>query len=41
VSFASQEDLQAAMASAEGQATVGDIATFASGGATVLIVEVD
>jgi uncharacterized protein (TIGR02118 family) len=41
VSFASQEDLQAAMSSPEGQATVGDIPKFATGGATVLIAAVD
>jgi len=35
------EDLQASMSSAEGQATVADIGTFATGGATVVIAEVD
>jgi uncharacterized protein (TIGR02118 family) len=39
--FDSQEDLQAAMASTEGQETVADIPNFASGGATVLIAAVD
>jgi uncharacterized protein (TIGR02118 family) len=39
--FDSQEELQSSTSSAEGQATVADIATFATGGATVLIAEVD
>jgi uncharacterized protein (TIGR02118 family) len=39
--FDSQADMEAATSSAEGQATVGDIANFATGGATVLIAEVD
>jgi uncharacterized protein (TIGR02118 family) len=39
--FESQETLQQAMGSPEGQDTVNDIPTFASGGATVLIGEVD
>ena len=39
--FDSQEDLQASMGSDEGQATVGDIPNFASGGATVVVSEVD
>jgi uncharacterized protein (TIGR02118 family) len=39
VSYASQEDLQASMGSAEGRATVEDIENFATGGATVLIAE--
>jgi uncharacterized protein (TIGR02118 family) len=39
--FDSQEDLQGSTSSAEGQATVADIAKFASGGATVLIADVD
>jgi uncharacterized protein (TIGR02118 family) len=39
--FASQEDLQATMGSPEGQATVQDIGTFATGGATVVIAEID
>ncbi len=34
--FASQEQMQASIASPEGQATVSDIANFATGGATVL-----
>jgi len=41
LSFDSQEDLGAAMASPEGQATVADLGNFASGGATVFIVDVD
>lgn len=39
--FDSAEDLQAAAGSDEGQATTGDIPTFATGGATLLIVDVD
>lgn len=39
--FDSQEDLQGSTSSPEGQATVADIATFATGGATVLIADVD
>jgi len=39
--FDSQEDMQASTGSEEGQATVGDIAKFATGGATVVIAEVD
>jgi len=35
--FDSQEDLQGSMSPPEGQATVADIGTFATGGATVLI----
>jgi uncharacterized protein (TIGR02118 family) len=38
--FNSVEDLQAAMASPEGQAASGDVATFASGGVTLMIAEV-
>jgi uncharacterized protein (TIGR02118 family) len=38
--FESQEALQATMSSPEGQETVADIPTFATGGATVLIGEV-
>ena len=41
LSFAGQEALQAALSSPEGQETVADIPNFASGGATVLIGEVD
>ena len=36
--FDSAEELQAAMGSAEGQAAGEDVATFASGGATLMIV---
>ncbi len=39
LSFDSAEDLQAAMGSAEGQAAGADVATFASGGATLMLVE--
>jgi uncharacterized protein (TIGR02118 family) len=39
--FDSQEDLQATMSSPEGQATVADIPNFATGGATVLVGQVD
>ena len=38
--FESVDDLQAAMASDEGQATVADLANFATGGVTVAIGEV-
>jgi uncharacterized protein (TIGR02118 family) len=41
LSFESAEVLQAALSSPEGQETVGDLANFASGGATVLIAQVD
>jgi uncharacterized protein (TIGR02118 family) len=39
LSFDSGEDLQAGMASPEGEAAAADVATFASGGATLMIVE--
>lgn len=39
--FDSQEDLQAAMSSPEGQETAGDLPNFATGGATLLITQVD
>jgi uncharacterized protein (TIGR02118 family) len=39
LSFDSLEQLQAAMGSAEGQAAGADVPTFASGGATLMIVE--
>lgn len=39
--FESQESLRTALSSPEGQATVADIPNFATGGATVLIGEVD
>jgi uncharacterized protein (TIGR02118 family) len=39
--FDSPEDLQSAMGCEEGQATAGDIPNFASGGATILIQQVD
>ena len=35
--FTSQDQMQKAMSSPEGQATVSDIANFATGGATVLV----
>ena len=41
LSFESQEALEAALGSPEGQDTVGDLPNFASGGATVLFTEVD
>ncbi len=37
--FDDAEALQAALATEEGQATAADVATFASGGATMMIVE--
>jgi uncharacterized protein (TIGR02118 family) len=37
--FDSPEELQAGMGSAEGQAAGADVATFASGGATLMIAE--
>jgi uncharacterized protein (TIGR02118 family) len=39
--FTSQEDLEGATSSEEGQATVADIANFATGGAQILIAEID
>jgi uncharacterized protein (TIGR02118 family) len=39
--FASSEDMQATLGSPEGRATTEDIGSFATGGATVLIAEVD
>jgi uncharacterized protein (TIGR02118 family) len=39
--FESDDALRAAMASPAGQATVADVANFATGGATVLVAEVD
>ena len=39
LAFDSVEDLQASLGTAEGQATTDDVGTFASGGATVMIVE--
>jgi len=39
--FDSAEEMQASLGSEEGQATTGDIPNFATGGATVLISEVD
>jgi uncharacterized protein (TIGR02118 family) len=37
--FDSAQELEAAMGSAEGQAAGADVATFASGGATLMIAE--
>ena len=37
--FESPEDLQAGMESSEGQAAGADVATFASGGATLMVAE--
>ncbi len=39
LSFDSQEDLQAAFGSPEGEAASADVATFATGGVTFMIVE--
>jgi uncharacterized protein (TIGR02118 family) len=39
LSFDSVEDLQAAMGSAEGQAAGEDVGTFATGGATLMIID--
>ena len=39
--FDSPDEMQATLSSPEGQATTGDIPNFASGGATVLISDVD
>jgi uncharacterized protein (TIGR02118 family) len=39
LSFDSPEDLQAAMSSPEGEAAGADVATFATGGATMMIAE--
>jgi uncharacterized protein (TIGR02118 family) len=38
--FDSAQDLQAGMSSADGQAAGGDVANFASGGATLFIADV-
>ena len=40
LTFDSMEDMQKALESPEGQATVGDMGNYASGGATVIISEV-
>lgn len=39
--FENEETMQATMSSPEGQATVADIPNFATGGATVVIAQVD
>ena len=39
--FDSAEDLQSGMASAEGRAAGGDVENFASGGATLMIADVN
>lgn len=39
LTFASMDDLQAALGSPEGQAASADLANFATGGATVLVFE--
>jgi uncharacterized protein (TIGR02118 family) len=39
LAFDNPDDLQAALASPEGQAAAADVANFASGGATMMIVE--
>ena len=41
LSFASQEDLDASMASPEGQAAVEDLANFATGGVTILTIDAE
>ena len=38
--FASKEQLQASMGSAEGQEAVADVANFATGGTTILMSEI-
>jgi uncharacterized protein (TIGR02118 family) len=40
LTFDSMEDMQKAMGSPEGQATVADMGNYASGGATVILSEV-
>ncbi|MEM7121328.1 MAG: EthD family reductase [Pseudomonadota bacterium] len=39
LSYANQEDLDASLASPEGQAAVDDLANFATGGVTILTVD--
>lgn len=39
--FNSMEEFQAGMGSSEGRATAKDVPTFASGGATMLIAQID
>jgi uncharacterized protein (TIGR02118 family) len=39
LSYASMDDLRSGLASAEGNATIADLANFATGGATLLIAE--
>jgi uncharacterized protein (TIGR02118 family) len=39
LTFDSSEDLEAALGSPEGQAAAADVAVFATGGATLMIVE--
>jgi len=41
LTFDDAEALQAGMASEEGQAAVNDILTFATGGVTIFIAEID
>ena len=41
LTFDSMADLQAALGSPEGQATAGDLQSFASGGATLLMFETE
>jgi uncharacterized protein (TIGR02118 family) len=40
LSFDSVEDLQAAMGTPEGQAAAGDVANFATGGATMMVAAI-
>ena len=39
IPYASMDDLRAGLASADGQATIADLANFATGGATLLIAD--
>lgn len=39
--FDSQHQMQATLGSPEGQATVGDLPNFATGGVTILVSEID
>jgi uncharacterized protein (TIGR02118 family) len=41
MSYDSVDDLRAGIASDDGQSTIADLANFATGGATLLIVEED
>jgi uncharacterized protein (TIGR02118 family) len=39
--FATPEEMEASLTSPEGQATVADMQSFATGGATILVAQVD